>query len=165
MSDEKETIRDEETSCLPTVWERIGLEIGELVAQKQEAYGNSFGQAYRILEVLFPQGISPQDYHKVLLIARVIDELFRYVTLPNAFGESPWRDIVGYGLLEIANQENSQEYSPSKLLEMTSDALETTTQALKIIRQLASSSTARANIMDIEYEADKALKLTVENSN
>ena len=40
-------------------FEKIGSEIGKLVAEKNVAYGDSFGQACRILEVLYPDGISP----------------------------------------------------------------------------------------------------------
>ena len=35
-------------------YEVIGNEIGKLVQEKNEAYGDSFGQACRILEVLYP---------------------------------------------------------------------------------------------------------------
>ena len=40
-------------------YKKIALEIGELVGEKNEAYGDSFGEASNILKVLYPTGISP----------------------------------------------------------------------------------------------------------
>ena len=87
-------------------YEKIGKEIGELVQEKNEAYGDSFGQACKILEVLYPEGIAPSQYRDALAITRVIDKLFRLANKKDAFGESPWRDICGYAILGVANDEN-----------------------------------------------------------
>ena len=88
-------------------YETIGNEIGKLVQEKNEAYGDSFGQACKILEVLYPNGIQPAQYRDVLAITRVIDKLFRLANKKDAFGESPWRDICGYAILGVANDEQS----------------------------------------------------------
>lgn len=84
-------------------YKEIGEEIGQLVQEKNEAYGDSFGQACRILEVLYPMGIQPAQYRDALAITRVIDKLFRLANKRDAFGESPWKDICGYAILGIAN--------------------------------------------------------------
>jgi len=84
-------------------YHEIGEEIGRLVQEKNEAYGDSFGQACRILEVLYPDGIQPDQYRDALAITRVIDKLFRLANKKDAFGESPWRDICGYAILGVAN--------------------------------------------------------------
>lgn len=81
----------------------LGHEIGALVDEKQAAYGNSFGQAGEILQTLYPNGIQPAQYDDALCIVRIIDKLFRIATNRDAFGESPYRDIAGYGLLGDAN--------------------------------------------------------------
>ena len=86
-------------------YERIGSEIGKLVQEKNEAYGDSFGQACKILEVLYPNGVAPSQYRDALAITRVIDKLFRLANKKDAFGESPWRDICGYAILGAANDE------------------------------------------------------------
>ena len=91
-------------------YEKIATQIGKLVQEKNEAYGDSFGQACRILEVLYPEGIEPQQYRDALAITRVIDKLFRLANKKDAFGESPWRDICGYAILGVANDEH--EISP-----------------------------------------------------
>ena len=86
-------------------YEKIGTEIGQLVQEKNVAYGDSFGNASRILEVLYPQGIQPDQYRDALAVTRVIDKLFRLANKKDAFGESPWRDICGYAILGVANDE------------------------------------------------------------
>ena len=85
------------------VYREIAGEIGALVSEKNKAYGNSFGQAQEILEVLYPNGIQKEQYTDMLAIVRVIDKLFRIANKKDAFGESPWRDICGYAILGIAN--------------------------------------------------------------
>ena len=90
-------------------YQEIGEDIGKLVQEKNEAYGDSFGQACRILEVLYPNGINPRQYRDALAITRVIDKLFRLANKKDAFGESPWRDICGYSILGIANDESEKK--------------------------------------------------------
>jgi hypothetical protein len=90
-------------------YEEIGVEIGKLVQEKNSAYGDSFGQSCRILEVLYPSGIQPSQYRDALAITRVIDKLFRLANKKDAFGESPWRDICGYSILGVSNDEMTNE--------------------------------------------------------
>lgn len=87
------------------VYKEIADSIGTLVGEKNRAYGDSFGQACKILEVLYPEGIKPSQYRDALAITRVIDKLFRLANKKDAFGESPWRDICGYAILGVANDE------------------------------------------------------------
>jgi len=44
----------------------------------------------------------------MLAMIRVIDKLFRIATKKDAFGESPWRDICGYSILGVANDEDKK---------------------------------------------------------
>ncbi len=88
-----------------SVYKEIADSIGTLVAEKNKAYGDSFGQACKILEVLYPNGINTTQYRDALAITRVIDKLFRLANKKDAFGESPWRDICGYAILGVANDE------------------------------------------------------------
>ena len=80
-------------------YEGVGKRIGKLVDEKNEAYGDSFNQSGKILEVLYPEGVTPNQYRDMLAVVRVIDKLFRIANKKDAFGESPWRDIAGYALL------------------------------------------------------------------
>lgn len=91
---------------MKTKFEEKAEEIGQLVAQKNAAYGSSFAESYKILEVLYPNGIKPEQYPDALAIIRVIDKLFRIATKKDAFGESPWQDIAGYGILGAVKDES-----------------------------------------------------------
>lgn len=73
--------------------------IGQLVEEKNRAYGDSFARSGEIMKVLYPKGIQPEQYEDMLGIVRVLDKLFRIATDKDAFGESPWRDVAGYGIL------------------------------------------------------------------
>lgn len=77
----------------------LGKKIGELVASKYAAYGNSFGTAGEALRLLYPKGLKPEQYDDVLALVRIWDKMERIATAKDAFGESPFVDIVGYGLL------------------------------------------------------------------
>lgn len=73
--------------------------IANLVTEKQLAYGDSFGKAGDIMRTLYPDGIRPDQMKDALTVVRVIDKLFRIATKKDAFGESPWKDVMGYALL------------------------------------------------------------------
>lgn len=90
-------------------YQKTGLEIGKLVAEKQAAYGDSFGKSGKVLELLYPDGISPEQYRDALTVVRIVDKLFRIATRKDAFGESPYKDIAGYGLLGVAADERERE--------------------------------------------------------
>jgi hypothetical protein len=81
----------------------IAKDIGLLVKEKQEAYGDSFSKSEEIIKVLYPNGVKPENYRDLLTITRIIDKLFRIATRKDAFGESPYRDIAGYALLGTAS--------------------------------------------------------------
>jgi hypothetical protein len=90
-------------------YEQIGQQVGQLVDEKNAAYGSSFAESHKILSVLYPNGISPEQYTDALAIIRVIDKLFRIATSKDAFGETPWQDIAGYAILGVANAGNRRE--------------------------------------------------------
>lgn len=83
-------------------YEALGAAIGRLVAEKQTAYGDSFGRSGEVLRVLYPEGIAPGQYDDALAVVRVVDKLFRVAHQKGYGGESPWRDICGYGMLGAA---------------------------------------------------------------
>ncbi|MDF2722120.1 MAG: hypothetical protein K0Q59_1795 [Paenibacillus sp.] len=84
-----------------TPFERIGKEVGALVAEKNAAYGDSFAKSGAFLRLLYPNGIGPDQYADSLCVIRIFDKLMRIATRKGAFGESPYRDIVGYGILGV----------------------------------------------------------------
>lgn len=80
-------------------YQQLANKIGELVDEKNKAYGNSFGEVGDFLRILYPTGIPPEAYTDALCIVRIFDKLKRIATAKDAFGESPYQDIVGYALL------------------------------------------------------------------
>jgi hypothetical protein len=85
------------------------INLAELVTKKQITYGDSFGQSKRILEVLYPKGISPEQYQDAMAMIRIIDKLFRIANKKFAFEENPWQDIAGYALLSLVHHLDNQE--------------------------------------------------------
>jgi len=92
-------------------YKQIGEEIGKLVEEKNAAYGSSFAECHKILSVLYPEGIKPEQYTDALAIIRVIDKLFRIANNKDAFVESPWNDIAGYAILGVANHDSKRDKS------------------------------------------------------
>lgn len=95
-------------------FERIGVEVGQLVAKKNAAYGDSFAKSDRFLELLYPNGIHPDQFGDALALVRIFDKCMRIATRKNAFGESPYRDIAGYGVLGAAKDEELMAAPGSK---------------------------------------------------
>lgn len=96
------------TSRDANAYVKLAASIGQLVAEKQVAYGDSFGKSGAVLRILYPEGIALAQLDDALTIVRVLDKLFRIATDKDAFGESPWKDIVGYGLLAVARRKADQ---------------------------------------------------------
>jgi hypothetical protein len=87
----------------------IAQQIGELVEEKNAAYGSSFAKTGKFLQLLYPNGILPEQMDDALLITRIFDKLQRIATDRDAFGESPYRDIAGYGILGVALRETKKK--------------------------------------------------------
>lgn len=100
-----------------TYYVSLASEVGKLVEEKQKAYGDSFNRSELILKVLYPNGIKPENYKDLLTITRMIDKLFRIVTKNDPFGESPYRDLVGYSLLGLANDEELKRLRGKKVMD------------------------------------------------
>jgi hypothetical protein len=84
----------------------IGRAIGELVAVKNAAYGDSFSKSPEFISLLYPDGIQPYQYPDMLTIIRVYDKMMRIATNRDALGEDPWSDIAGYAILALSEKGN-----------------------------------------------------------
>lgn len=82
-------------------YSQLGQEIASLVEEKQKAYGDSFGKSGQVMRLMYPNGVSAEGLEDALVVVRIIDKLFRVATRKDAFGESPFGDIIGYGLLAL----------------------------------------------------------------
>lgn len=80
-------------------FEKLGTEIGRTVQEKNAAYGDSFLRSGEVLRILYPTGVQIDQYGDMLAVVRIVDKLFRIATDRDALGESPFRDIAGYGIL------------------------------------------------------------------
>ena len=105
-------MKKEKTSTLldgDYTFEELGASVGQLVADKQRSYGDSFGRSGECLRQMFPDGIEPEQYDDLLTIARILDKLFRIANNKDAFDENPYQDIVGYGLLGMKRHSSSSD--------------------------------------------------------
>jgi hypothetical protein len=96
---------DESVVTVEDMFVAAGELVGRLVSEKNKAHGDSFARSEEILRVLYPAGVVPAEYRDLLAVVRVVDKLFRVATRKNAFGESPWKDIAGYGVLGLVADE------------------------------------------------------------
>lgn len=85
-------------------YEEIGRNIGDLVQVKNEQYGSSFAKAGEFLKILYPNGINPEQYNDVLVLARIFDKLMR-IANGNQGNENAWHDIAGYAILKSGDTE------------------------------------------------------------
>lgn len=91
----------------------LGTRVGKLVEEKDAAYGSSVDCAGDFLKLLYPDGIPPNQYGDALLLVRIFDKMKRIATNRDAFGESPYQDISGYGLLGLRKAEREKWLAPS----------------------------------------------------
>lgn len=76
----------------------LGIEIGRVCQEKNEAYGDSVNVSARIMEEIYPDGIPVEKYHFALTTVRIIDKLLRLANDATYNAEDPALDIAGYGL-------------------------------------------------------------------
>jgi len=81
----------DKSNCYQTsVYRDAAKGIADLVVKKQKAYGRSYQKAGKVLELLYPDGVKPDQYQDMLGVVRVLDKLFRLATEKDAMGESPY---------------------------------------------------------------------------
>jgi len=91
-------------------YEDLATRIGKLVDEKNVAYGDAVGTCGSFLRVYFPDGVPVEKYQEMLYMVRCHDKFSRIATAPDAFGESPWHDVAGYGILAAAHSELEREH-------------------------------------------------------
>lgn len=79
-------------------------ELGNVVADKNIMYGNSWAKAADMLSILYPDGVPTHAYIDALLIVRTCDKLCR-IAQGHPDTENPWQDVSGYGLLGSLKRE------------------------------------------------------------
>ena len=79
----------------------LAAEVGALVEAKAASYGRSVATSADFLALLYPNGVSPEDYEDALVAARICEKLARRAHGHGAFGESEYVDVVGHALLGL----------------------------------------------------------------
>lgn len=80
------------------------LDTVELVKAKSFEYGKVDKSISLILRDIFPDGIPPEKYEEVIFSIRILEKLFRIlsVSIGDDRKNDAFQDIVGYGLLGMA---------------------------------------------------------------
>jgi hypothetical protein len=81
------------------VWAEIFGEVAKVTDISNAAYGDSTEKSAEILAIFWPDGVPPERMHDFRCMVSIVDKLSRIVTNKDAFGESPWRDVMGYAAL------------------------------------------------------------------
>ena len=92
-----------------TEFETLALEIGQLVTEKDAAYGCAVERVGKMLSIIYPNGIKSTQMDDALVITRCLDKMCRIATDNDPFGENPWGDINGYSLIRMVHQKRKTE--------------------------------------------------------
>ena len=87
-------------------YEEIALKAANLVAAKNDAYGDSLSKMAQILELLYGETIPKEKYEELHYIVRILDKVSRVASgNKDAFEENPFEDIMGYALNKLAHSQ------------------------------------------------------------
>jgi hypothetical protein len=89
-------------------FEKIASDLSTILSMKNEAYGNAFDKTTAILTLLYPNGITVEQYKDVHVIIRMLDKISRIARDNDPFGESPYKDLAGYSILALATKEREK---------------------------------------------------------
>jgi len=85
------------------IFMQLATELGKLLAEKNQAYGDAFSKTTQILTLLYPQGIKVEQFKDVHVLVRMLDKMSRIAQDNDPLGESPYKDLAGYAILAQAN--------------------------------------------------------------
>jgi hypothetical protein len=81
----------------------LATDLGKLLAEKNQAYGDAFSKTTQILTLLYPNGIKVEQFKDVHVLVRMLDKMSRIAQDNDPMGESPYKDLAGYAILAQAN--------------------------------------------------------------
>ena len=91
-----------------TKLEKIATEIKSLVEEKSLAQGGAFLKSEKILKILYPNGIKPEQYKDLLAVIRVVDKLFSLAAQKETLSESFFNNIAEYVILNVADGDTKE---------------------------------------------------------
>lgn len=78
----------------------LGIQLGEMLADKNERYGSAFMRVPEMLKLYFPDGIRPDQYGDVAMFIWIFEKKARIAACPvRGDVEDPYIDIAGFGVL------------------------------------------------------------------
>ena len=80
-------------------WIALGMSTAQIVAEKNASYGDSIRKSAKVMQILYPDGVTADQIPAMLVTVRIVDKLSRIANDPGLGGEDPAQDITGYGLL------------------------------------------------------------------
>lgn len=72
--------------------------LAELLNVKDKEYGSAYQKVAQVLDILYPNGIQPNQYKHAMLVVRILDKVMR---ISQGAFEDSYRDIAGYGILGL----------------------------------------------------------------
>ena len=101
--DQLTLVKDDKECCgackSNATFDGIAKEIGDLVKEKNAAYGDSFKKSASIMKILYPDGVPVDKLMYALFTVRILDKLSRIANDEKYNGEDPVQDIAGYAIL------------------------------------------------------------------
>ena len=94
---------------MTTTYSELAAEVGLLVSRKAASYGRATATAADHLALDYPEGIPRDKYEDACIAMRVYEKLARVAHDKGAFGESPWLDIAGHGLVGLMRDRCARE--------------------------------------------------------
>jgi hypothetical protein len=99
---------------------QLGLFVTKNTIDKNRKYGDAARKVTDLLYILYPDGITPDQFDNALLLIRLLDKVVRLASYTperlEADDESPWIDVAGYGLLgaELFMDKYETGYEPGE---------------------------------------------------
>jgi len=88
----------------------LGEKLGYTTAVKNDSYGDAFLQIVKIFEILYPDGISVEQYKNATLLVRVLDKICRISNgNANVFDEDAFLDLGGYSLIGMVDNKKEKK--------------------------------------------------------
>lgn len=94
------------------LYHKVATELAKTLVEKRTAYGDNLVAGEQFLEIFFPEGVPVTAYRYILIVARILDKIFRWANqckladegIPWEDQESPFLDIGGYGIATCVDE-------------------------------------------------------------
>jgi len=84
----------------------LANELGNMLADKNRQYGDSYARMAHVLPMFYPDGVPPDQLLDAVFILRIVDKLMRIASAQGDDQEDPVLDLCGYGILRLREMRN-----------------------------------------------------------